>query len=236
MKHSAGCYRGFDDEIVTSWLSENEWAIGILYIIIGPLIALYGAKWFPYVTAGLIAVFTIGIILSISLAAGWMATTGGTVACFIVALVAGVIAGMLIRRHIWLMVALLGLIGGFFSGSLVFAFIGGLTGWADVWFYWTIAVAMAALGLMAACYLGKPVVIYGTALAGSYLFMRAWTLFFPGHYPSEAQLMEDPSSIEFDAIFWVFIAIFGVSFLTSACYQIKQDDAHDDLDGDFKSD
>lgn len=72
LKHNAGCNHGVDLDVATQWLYDNEWAIGILYLIIGPILALFGAAWFPYVTAALVAVFTMGLICSLSLAAGWM--------------------------------------------------------------------------------------------------------------------------------------------------------------------
>ena len=230
MKHSAGCNKGIDTAKAEAWLAENEWAIGIMYIVLGPILAFFGAAWFPYVTASLVAVFIIGAVCSISLAAGWMATSTGTAIVFVVALILGIVAGMLVRRHIWVMVGLLGLIGGFFCGALIFALIAGMSSWAAIWFYWTISCTMAVVGCLAACKMGKSVVILSTALVGSYLFMRAWTLFFPGHYPSEVELMENPDELEFDGIFWLFITIFAFSFAISTVFQCKRDESHEDLD------
>ena len=207
-----------------------------MYLVVGPLLALFGAAWFPYVVASLVAIFTIGLICSLSLAAGWMATGLGTGIVLAVAIIVGVIVGILVRRNVWIMVGLLGLIGGFFSGALIFALIAGMTGSGAVWVYWVVSVLAAVAGCVAACYLGKTVVIGSTALVGSYLFMRAWTLFFPGHYPSEAQLMEDPASIEYDAVFWVFIAIFIASFIGSTVFQCKKDDTNEELDDYYKAD
>jgi len=151
---------------------------------------------------------------------------------FVAAIIVGVLVGMLVRRHVWIMVGLLGLIGGFFSGALVFALIAGMSGWTAAWGYWVISILLAVGGCVAACYLGKTIVIGSTALVGSYLFMRAWTLFFPGHYPSETQLMNDPESLEFDAIFWVFVSIFIVTFIGTAVFQCKRDETHEDLNDD----
>ncbi len=134
------------------------------------------------------------------------------------------------------MVGLLGLIGGFFSGALVFALIAGMSGWTAVWGYWVISVLLAVVGCVAACYMGKSIVIGSTALVGSYLFMRAWTLFFPGHYPSEAQLMEAPEELEFDSIFWVFVGVFVLTFIGTTVFQCKRDESHEDLDDYQKAD
>lgn len=43
------------------WLFENTWAIGIIYVILGPIIAFFGGKWFPYITATLVGLFTINV-------------------------------------------------------------------------------------------------------------------------------------------------------------------------------
>lgn len=237
LTHKAGCNTGIDAYDELQWLAENEWAIGIMYLIVGPVLALFGAAWFPYVVASLVAIFTIGLICSLSLAAGWMSTGLGTGIVFAVAIIVGVIVGMVVRRHIWIMVGLLGLIGGFFSGALIFALIAGMSGWDAVWGYWVFSVLLAVVGCVASCYLGKSVVIGSTALVGSYLFMRSWTLFFPGHYPSEAQIMEDPESIEYTAIFWVFIGIFIASLIGSTVFQCKRkDECDEELDDYYKSD
>lgn len=194
------------------WLSENGWAIGIIYVIAGPLIALFGLKWFPYVTASLIAIFVIGLCVSLSLAFGWMTSTVGTVITLIVALILGVLAGCVVRRNVWIMIGLLGLVAGWFSGTFV-------------------------IGCVLACYLGKTVVLLSTSMVGSYLFMRAWTLFFPGHFPSEAEIMDNGTNLDYGATFWIFLGLFIVSFLGSTAFQCKnKDDCHEDLDGYQKAD
>merc|ERR1712051_180197 len=111
------------------WLYENGWAIGIIYVIAGPLIALFGLKWFPYVTASLIAIFVIGLTVSLSMAFGWMTSTVGTVITFIVALILGILAGCVVRRNVWIMIGLLGLVAGWFSGTFGNAFIVAVSGW-----------------------------------------------------------------------------------------------------------
>ena len=194
------------------------------------MIALFGLQWFPYVTAGLVAIFMIGVVTSVSLALGWMVTTTGTIITCVVALLLGVLAGCLIRRNIWIMIGLLGLVAGFFSGSLVYALIFSLSGWSSVWGFWLISVLTGAAGCVASCYLGKAIVLISTSLVGSYLFMRSWTLFFPGNYPSEAELVTGEFELENDLIFWVFIGVFALSFIISIFFQKKSDKSHEDLD------
>lgn len=183
--HEAGCTFDLDSDYVMDqvsnaadeslgWLYENEWAVGIIYVIAGPLIALFGAAWFPYIVAAIVAIFFIGTTCMISLSAGWMATTTGTAVTCSVAVVLGIIAGCVVRRNFKLMLGLLGLISGFFSGSLLFALISGMSGWNAIWGFWVISAVMAIIGCVATIYLGMPVVMVATSMVGSYLFMRPY--------------------------------------------------------------
>lgn len=231
LKHKAGCPTvDLDIDTYLGWLADNQWAVGIIYLILGPVVALRGLAWFPYVTASLMAIFVIGIVLSFSLAMSWMVTTTGTIVTFCVALLLGIIAGMVIRRNIWIMIGVLGLIAGFFSGSLIYALIFGLTGWKAVWGYWLISVAMAVALCFASCKLGSSLILVCTAFTGSYLFMRSWTLFFPGNWPSEAEIMQEDFTLETGAVFWVFFGVFVAGFIGSMVYQSKYASKHEDLD------
>lgn len=180
--------------------------------------------------ATLVAVFVMGAIIAMCLALGWMATSTGTIVTLIVAPIVGIIAGIIIRRNVWLMIGLLGLVAGFFSGALVFALISTASGWNAVWGYWVISIIMAGLGCWAACHFGKTVVLLSTSMVGSYLFMRSWTLFFPGHWPSESELMDDDNVLDVDAFFWLFLGIFATTFVFSAIFQCMRNKSHEDLD------
>ena len=70
-----------------------------------------------------------------------------------------------------------------------------------------------------------------TAFVGSYLFMRSWTMFFPGNYPSEAEIIGGDFEIESVGIFWIYIAVLAVSFIGSAFFQVKRaHHIHSELD------
>merc|ERR1712079_555826 len=108
MGHNAGCPTlGLDTDQISAWFEQNEWCLGIIYLITGPLIALFGVAWFPYAMATLVAVFVMGAIIAVCLALGWMATTTGTVITLLVAPIVGLITGIIIRRNVWLMIGLL---------------------------------------------------------------------------------------------------------------------------------
>ena len=220
------------------WLYDNEWCIGIIYIIAGPIIALFGSMMFPYIVASLVALFIVGLICGLALAFGWMSSTGGSIAVLCVALIFGILAGCLVRRKPKILLGLLGLIAGFFSGSLVFALISGMSGWNAVWGYYVISVILAIVGCILSIKIGSKLVMGTTSMIGSYFFMRAWTLFFPGNYPSEAELMNSKSedALEMSGIFWLFIAVFLVCWAGTLTFQCKHDKKHQDLideDDDF---
>ena len=199
-------------------------------MIVGPPIALFGTQLFPIVAATIICIFTLAVFVAMALAFGWMNTVGGSIGCLAAGLVLGVIAAILMKRHVWLLVSLLGGVGGFFGGAFIFGVIAVTSGWNAVWGFWVIACTMALIGLVVGYKLGAPIVLLTTSFVGSYLFMRAWTLFFPGHYPSESELMNNPEDLDVDSIFWVFVGVLAVCFLGSACYQSKRGQVHEDLD------
>jgi len=232
MKTNEGCADvPIDLDAYMGWLYENEWAIGVIYIVVGPLIGLQGMAWFPYATASVIAIATIAVACYVGLAAGWMTSTGGCLAVCGVALCLGIVMGCLIRRQIWLMVSLLGAVAGFFLGAFVFAVIFAITGWNAIWGFWVIGVSFAGLGFLLSCYTGKNMVLLSTSLIGAYLFMRSWTMFFPGHYPSESELIDDTlaNELEVDSIFWIFVCVFFTSFMGFACFQKARGEEHEDL-------
>ena len=162
-----------------------------------------------------------------------MVSMNGSIATISVAFVLAILAGCLVRRNIRVMLALLGLVAGYFAGSFLFALVSGMTGgsWNALWGFWVFACTMAIVGCVLALFIGIPLVQVSTALVGSYLFMRSWTLFFPGSYPSEEALIESKGeeALEMDAFFWMYVGIFIVSFLISLTFQCKSEDQHEEL-------
>ena len=183
-------YDSTDIEVVESeeegWFHDNEWCIGIIYLVAGPIIALFGTAWFPQVTAFLVSVFIFSVGLTLCMGAGWCATTAhAIIVCILLFLVAS-FSAVCVRQSVWSMIGLLGLISGFFFGAFTFTIVATSSGWEPEWGYWMLTSIFALIGFIFACYYGVPVVMVLTSIVGSYLFMRAWTLFFPGHYPSES--------------------------------------------------
>lgn len=208
-------------------------------MIFGPIIAFFGAKWFPWITSTLVGLFVISLLTSLSLSAGWMATMVGSIVTIVIAVILGVIAAIIVVRHTWIMLGLLGVVAGFFGGSFLFALIAGMTGgsWNAVWGFWVIASVCALIGAVLTIKLGLPIVMVCTSVVGSYLFMRSWTLFFPGSYPSEQSLIDSKGqdALDMDAMFWVYVAIFAVTTLISLTYQCKYAEEHYSLRDHYKA-
>jgi len=221
----AGCPTvSFEEEL--GFLRDNPWAVGVIYLIIGPLIALRGLKWFPYITATVTALFTMGVVAAFSMTLGFTNTEGGAWGTLGVAFVLGLLAAFLIYRAFWIMIAVLGLVGGFFGGTLLFSLIVAMSGWSEIWAFWVIAVLCAVAGCFVAYKTGKGVVLILTSLIGSFFFMRAWTLFFPGHWPSEAEIMNGAVD-DMGWQFWTFVGVFGLSSFVSIIFQSKTTDEKD---------
>ena len=219
-----------DTDKYSNWINKNLWVIGIVYIIVGPIFALFGAQLFPYIGASIVAMFVIVSLSTIALAFGWMNVTWAMVVCIICAIALGVLAGCIVRRNMWALVGLMGLVGGWFGGVVLFSAINAASGWDAVWGYWVISIVCGAIGCWAACHFGKFVVMLSTSGVGSYLFMRSWTLFFPGHYPSESDMMDGGDSMDYDGIFWLFIGVFAVSWVGSYIFQAKFTHYHEELE------
>ena len=174
---------------VSNWLEDNMWCVAIIYMVLGPLLMVFGLQWFPYLAASLVALFVMTTCVSVGFALEWTSTWEMVAVCS-VGFILGVLAGMMIRRNIWIMLMLTGLVAGFFAGIVLMGMISLTAGDIDPWVFWCVTVFMALLGAGIAYRFGKTVVIWSTSFVGAYLFTRAWTLIFPGHWPSEAELME----------------------------------------------
>jgi len=72
----------------------------------------------------------------------------------LVAINLGLIAGCIVKRYIWLMVGMLGLVAGFFAGATIFSIIYACVGWSAIWGFWVIAITLAAIGTWASCTMG----------------------------------------------------------------------------------
>ena len=227
-------FDGDDISEVVDFIDDNQWIIGVFCLIAGLFIALQGVARFRHVSSTVTCIAVFGALTAFCLSMDLMTNTGATIGILIAALCIGLLAGYFVRRNIWVMVSLLGLVAGFFAGCLICALVYGISSWSDEMAFWIICTALAVLGCVFAYHYGRSLVLYSTAMVGSYLFMRSWTLFFPGHYPSEMDLVNG-NYRKLDDDFWMFFGVFVISFAFSSWYQHRYYHGHGDLDDAFKS-
>lgn len=151
--HSAGCpVIETDIETYKNFFKENQWLLGVIYLVAGPLIGLLGAEMFPWIMAILI---TLGISLflgAICLAFGFMETTLGFAISTIVVLGIGVLIGVLVFRKKHVLFGALGTLTGFYAGTFIDALVI-QAGYESAWTYWFISVTLAVIGFVVACQL-----------------------------------------------------------------------------------
>lgn len=191
-KHKNGC----PVFSATSWvrfLVKNPYILGTIAIIVGAIITYYGRKFFPWVI-GIVGGGLIFLCLMLLCSVMGMLTRlegndKGSIPLVVLAFVGsaalGAAAGFVLAKLLKLGAMVLGAFAGFFLGSLIY----------NLAFYWSHNIyALCALSfgtaIIVACIAFKfydIIIIFGTALIGSYAFVRGIAN-FAGHYPNEIVL------------------------------------------------
>lgn len=226
-KNHEGCAEASPLGIIE--FTENyPWVFGLVLLIGGPIIALLGKRWFPYITASIASIFSFGTLIFFFSVFGWLSSAVGLVFSLILAIGASVAAGWFTFTITWFSIGVLGVIGGFFVGSLIAAFFDAAFGLNQLWFLIIVSLGSAVAGGFFAFKYGKEVVTISTAGIGSYAFMRGVSMFFGG-FPSEAEMyygMAQGIPLDFTWGFWLYLALFGGSFAASAWWQFKKESEH----------
>lgn len=202
-------------------MNDYPWLFGIILILGGPVVALYGRRFFPWVVAGIVAVTFLLGTLAICDVLGFMESTVGLVVSLVVAVLISGLSGWFVMKTVWIAVGILGLIGGFFMGSMIYTiFLAALSSGA-LWAMILFSVLCALLGGFLSFKFSKQVVLFFTSLIGSYAFMRGLTYFFGG-FPGEATiwqslLLQVPLD-DFTNAFWIYLAIFVAGFIGGMVY------------------
>lgn len=169
---------------------ENTWALGILYIVVGLFIALKGLEFFPHVAAGVSGLMAWGLTFFLCVSANFAESTGGFWACLILTALVGAAVGYFIKKEIWLCIAALGAVGGFFGGIFLLALINEMFNWSEIWAWWCLGIGGALLGFYFSNKLGAPIVNLITSFVGSYFLGEALVMFcWPDHWPSASEMV-----------------------------------------------
>ena len=75
-----------------------------------------------------------------------MNSTGGLVGCILGALAVGSLTGYFVYRMIWLGVGVLGVVGGYFLGTLIYSLALALLGWSSLWAMVMITIVCSVIG------------------------------------------------------------------------------------------
>ena len=213
MRHSAACVPATAAETLAVWVRENPWPVAIVGIVLGAVFATLGKRWFPYIGAILTALGVLSTAVSVSQALQWTDTVLGLVLTLLLSMALAIIIGSLVRRHIWLLVGVTGVLGGFSVGSAIESLL--LAAGFDSFIGYLIIVGLCGFigGLLSFKFGGK-VILLGTSFVGSYIFMRGWSLIFGG-WPSEHEVwtsLRDGEEVDLKWPFYVYFTIFLVLF------------------------
>lgn len=216
------------------WLSENIWLVGIFYLLLGPWIAFYGMRMFPYVvsTIGALAAFTFAMAGLATF--GMFSSTGGTWLSIIASIAAAVGAGFFIRKSMGVTVFVISVVAGCYGGMLVFMLLAFL-GMNSVWLMWVLVVVGGIVGLAGGWRMGKDVVELATSFIGSYLMMRALTCFFwTEHWPNESEIINGTMPDNLGYQFWIFVVfLVGMTWFAND-YQEKAGNKHKEFTDEFE--
>lgn len=157
---------------------------------------------------------------------------GLTILSFFLAVGIAVGVAFLLNRLVRVGAILLAATAGFFLGITLYQFA----------FHWTnniyvmvgLAVGLALILAVLSFKMFDKVLIFGTALMGSYAFIRGISL-FAGHFPNEILVMQQLSQGQkphFDYVFYGYMAGIVVMFVLGGVYQTKTKEKEDD-DSDY---
>jgi hypothetical protein len=180
-------------------------------IVGGPVTSLYGRRFFPWVIAGIVAVTLLLSTLVVCDVLGFTQTmTAFAISITIATMISG-LAGWFVMKTVWIAVGILGLIGGFFTGSMVYTIFLAAFSSGHLWIMMTFSCLSALVGGFLSFKFSKQVVLVSTSLIGSYAFMKGLTYFFGG-FPGEAtiyQSLKQQTPIEgLTNAFWIYLALF----------------------------
>ena len=229
----AGCAT-YDITQELEWLSEHPIILGVVYFITGVFVGFFGLSMFPYVAATIASFFSMFFVILLSATFGGMDTPTGSWISLGVMLVVGILTGCLVRRNIWVTLGLLGAVGGFFAGVLLLDVVSAISGWTATWALWVFGIVGVIAGFFAVFKMGSGAINLTTSFIGSYLMVRATTLWFgPEYWPSESAIL----SGEFDASlgwqFYLFLAILVILTWGTVKFQANQK-RHKELDDNFE--
>lgn len=104
-------------------MSRNPWIWGVILLIVGPIVAMCGKRWFPYVAASVGAVLAIDSVIVLFAESGIVENYWALSGVFALALITGVMVGILLRRNIKIATTIVGAISGGILGAFLYEIV-----------------------------------------------------------------------------------------------------------------
>lgn len=153
----------------------------------GPVTSLYGRRFFPWVIAGIVSVTLLLSTLVVCDVLGFTQTMASFGISIAISTIISGVAGWFVMQTVWIAVGILGLIGGFFTGSMIYTIFLAAFSSGHLWVMMTFSCLCALAGGFLSFKFSKQVVLVSTSLIGSYAFMKGLTYFFEG-FPGESEI------------------------------------------------
>ena len=156
-------------------VDKNPWFLALISFVVGLHIAFKGRNKFP--TASMVMAIFVGTKTTVYVGAelGYMDDLKDGVIVGIVAVLIGILAGYIVRKSIKTGVVFTGIVAGAAIGALYFGLCLAIFGESEAMqsvrtFYLSLLV-FGLLGAFLGFRKGKEVVLYGTSLAGAFIFL-----------------------------------------------------------------
>ena len=172
---------------------------------------MYGRKQFPWVVSGIAAILCLYLLMMAAQVMGFMETNTGIAVSIGVSALIGFILGYFIFRTVWIAIGVLGLIGGFSLGLMLYSVILAFIGSGAVWAMALTAIACSVICGLLSFKFSNAVVLIMTSVIGSYEFMRGVS-YFLGGYPDMAEIFADLENNlplnDMNNMFWIYLCLF----------------------------
>ena len=145
---------------------------------------MFGLRFLRPIAAILVALTIFFSSLILSSVFGYFDTVKGISITLTVGLVAAIILGIVTLYAIWLAIGILGMLGGFFVGSLTYELTLMQFDFFNKWGFMTLTVLGVVVGIILSFKHGKEVILLSTSLCGGLSVMRGTCCFFKTDFPT----------------------------------------------------
>jgi len=196
---------------------------------------MYGRKQFPWVVSGIAALLCLYLLIMASQVLGFMETNTGLCVSIGVAALISFVLGYFVFRTVWIAIGMLGLIGGFSLGLMLYSVILAFIGSGAVWAMVLTAISCSVICGLLSFRFANAVVLIMTSVIGAYEFMRGVS-YFLGGYPDMAVIFADLENNlpldDMNNMFWIYLCLFLFVSVAGIVYQIRNNEEHDSLKQD----